>query len=1576
MKLIFCFCLFLFFSKVSLSQHIWVANATSDATSESMDIVMDDAGNSYITGYISGDTEFQNIQIDINLGYSDAIVAKINPQGQYVWVKRFNGPLSDKGIKIVLTSTNEIVITGTYYDNITFGSTTLNAVNNSKDIFLAKLTNDGDVIWARSDGGALGDNPYGLALDSQDNIILTGQFEGTSTIGPNTFTSMLDPTTNLRSFDMFLAKYDSNGVPLWSKAAYAEYEDRGLGVVCDNADNIYLCGQFSDTIDFFGQTVNNQIYNAGFVSKFSAGGTYLWFDKLAASQVLAYDIALDNQGKIVVTGDFLGQLVIWHDETQAIVSNPYDKKIFVLKLTQNGGYIWGRAKGSNSEVSSRTVCIDSQDNIYIGGHFKCNFDEYRDSTGTAHWQSVGFRDQYVTKFTTNGATVWKNQVGGQKEDQCWGIAIHEDDYPIITGSYQKNIIFPFKSTFYYISQLSNTANHEYFNNYDNENDNVRHCYTEGDESINIYLAKMLHNKSEYFNYYLNNGLQIHDSLPIQLSELQDSVVFCPPDRVCVVTQTSSTYGPLYSGQWNNGTQWNNCVSNTSTDGTYSVLVQRQDQCYNFNDTIYIDYKPNPTFPLLSDSKLVNQLDAQYEDIIICYPDSVNFNFTNLCSNCLGEIKINYVTKPFAIDSNYTVHNDNNIIIKITNEFGCNLSQDFNIISIQTINPFLKLADNYDFNDSIMICKDNNVSIIIGDLITNPLMDLLTHTELVDSSHSTVMFGNQYVSSSTGGKITTVFPTNSGWHTLTQYLRIGQSPCEQVFNLTYSFYIEIKENPEIVFIGGDLLCPDTYNYLTYSPIIPNATWYGDSILWTSDDGDSIKLNESGLYGISGSYDYGEVTCPFNNSVQIDEKEPPLIIMNPIDGLVCPGDSVHLWLSETGSAYEWIGPEGNTLSTNPDIYDDDQGFYACIFTDNDGCQLLTAQAEIREYTTPFIIFDPNNFICNFEPINLTAIYGGAALLNWHSPINSNQATVTINQPGTYVCDVTQCGFTVTDSITIIDGSFNINLTSESINLCFGDSILLTSTDGLLSYQWSNGTNSLNSSLYVLDSGTYYVSALNQYGCTDTSNSITITTYPESYPPIVSSVFVCVGENTFVTHTPNSYNFGWYNSTTDTNPFSTADTLFFNNVQNDIIVYAANQSANCPLNFTEVLIDVLFPLTPPLILGDTTVCIGEDIVLSVNQIPNGSYFWIYNNDTIGNNPTVTIPNFNTNSPTLVEIYIEDGCTNTINSTTIELMFPSPIAIDITSDTLCFGENLISTVTGNGNLNFYWTDGTNTWTSPSINISYFDLLSNQVTVFGINADDCHSDTLSIDLTFSPDLDLNVNIDTITCFGTEILLQTNDSLQNLTWTLPSGQTINSQSILIEALNYIDSGLYIVQGFNQYNCLIDDSLNLSVLNLPEFNLGNDSILCAENVYEISLPNLGYQFYWNGSLLSNNIMPTGYEPIIIEALNTSGCHFFDTISIQLVDCSGQAMNFITPNGDGKNDYFQIFNAQYSYDNCIIILNRWGNVVYEEKHYRNQFNGYTNDGKQLNDGVYFFLYYKNCEKKSEVTHQGCFHIFSKE
>jgi hypothetical protein len=705
------------------------------------------------------------------------------------------------------------------------------------------LSNDGDVIWARKDGGALGDNVYGLDVDNNNNIILTGQFAGTALIAGQNHTSMIDPNTLLPSFDMFLAKFDGDGNPIWSKSAHAEYEDRGLAVVCDNENNIYLAGQFSENIDFFGQPIFNQIYNAGFVSKFNSNGDFQWFDKLAAGQVLAYDITLDSQNKILVTGDFLGQLVVWAQEGYHAISNPYDKKIFVLKLDQQGNYQWAKAHGSNSEVSSRTICTDSQNNIYIGGHFKCNFDQYRDSTGTAHWQSAGFRDQFVTKLNSTGSTIWKNQIGGQREDQCWGMDILENDYPIITGSYATNIVYPFENTYNYWSNISNQQhqNYSYPGFSDFIADGVTHFGVIGDESINIHVSKMISSHSRYYNYYEHqNNQNFSDSLAMHITPNQDSVNFCPPDRACINTNTAFYYGPLYEGNWNTGDTMYTFVDNNKNDGLYSIYVNRLDNCYDFDDTIYIDYHPTPNLPLLTDNHNINLSTDIYKDILVCSPNTVDFLFQNLCSGCTAKIDFNpfFNNQDLTIDSNYQTDVDSYIEIKVVSEWNCQNTENFRVEFIDSIVPFLILNDTYDFNKSIMICKNETVEVLISDSLINPNIDLIHHVEFVNSAEVIVTLNNQIISSQTDGYYSVFYPQEDGWYLVHQTLSIGNELCLYNYTLLDSFYVEIKENPNLTFTGGGLLCPDEYNFLSVSPAIPSLVWSGPAILWTSANADSI------------------------------------------------------------------------------------------------------------------------------------------------------------------------------------------------------------------------------------------------------------------------------------------------------------------------------------------------------------------------------------------------------------------------------------------------------------------------------------------------------------------------------------------------------------------------------------------------------------------------------------------------------------------------------------------------------------------------------------------------------------------
>jgi gliding motility-associated-like protein len=74
------------------------------------------------------------------------------------------------------------------------------------------------------------------------------------------------------------------------------------------------------------------------------------------------------------------------------------------------------------------------------------------------------------------------------------------------------------------------------------------------------------------------------------------------------------------------------------------------------------------------------------------------------------------------------------------------------------------------------------------------------------------------------------------------------------------------------------------------------------------------------------------------------------------------------------------------------------------------------------------------------------------------------------------------------------------------------------------------------------------------------------------------------------------------------------------------------------------------------------------------------------------------------------------------------------------------------------------------------------------------------------------------------------------------------------------------------------------------------------------------------------------------------------------------NTITPNNDGVNDQFEI-SCNEEYPNADIrIYDRWGAEVYRSiGHYDNKWNAYNQQGAQVPDGTYFYLYYFNAPGK---------------
>ncbi|MCX7959553.1 MAG: hypothetical protein N3B13_10955, partial [Deltaproteobacteria bacterium] len=114
----------------------------------------------------------------------------------------------------------DIIITGYFEKDINFGGGALSSTG-EKDIFLAKLNNNFDFIWAKGYGSTESDEGTALTVDKELNIILGGRFQNSMVIDGNTLVSK-------GGDDIFLAKFSNNGKLLWTKAFGAPPANNGI----------------------------------------------------------------------------------------------------------------------------------------------------------------------------------------------------------------------------------------------------------------------------------------------------------------------------------------------------------------------------------------------------------------------------------------------------------------------------------------------------------------------------------------------------------------------------------------------------------------------------------------------------------------------------------------------------------------------------------------------------------------------------------------------------------------------------------------------------------------------------------------------------------------------------------------------------------------------------------------------------------------------------------------------------------------------------------------------------------------------------------------------------------------------------------------------------------------------------------------------------------------------------------------------------------------------------------------------------------------------------------------------------
>ncbi|MDD4310381.1 MAG: SBBP repeat-containing protein, partial [Candidatus Cloacimonetes bacterium] len=167
--------------------YLWAKKAGGTSSDYGYGISTDSSGNSYVTGYFAGTATFGSASLTSS-GSADIFIAKLDTNGNYLWAKKAGGTYDDIGFGISTDSSGNSYVTGSFNVTATFGSTTLIS-SGSADIFIAKLDTNGNYLWVTKAGGTSSDYGYGISTDSSGNSYVTGNFRGTATFGSTSLSS-------------------------------------------------------------------------------------------------------------------------------------------------------------------------------------------------------------------------------------------------------------------------------------------------------------------------------------------------------------------------------------------------------------------------------------------------------------------------------------------------------------------------------------------------------------------------------------------------------------------------------------------------------------------------------------------------------------------------------------------------------------------------------------------------------------------------------------------------------------------------------------------------------------------------------------------------------------------------------------------------------------------------------------------------------------------------------------------------------------------------------------------------------------------------------------------------------------------------------------------------------------------------------------------------------------------------------------------------------------------------------------------------------------------------------------------
>ncbi|MBN8691720.1 MAG: SBBP repeat-containing protein [Bacteroidetes bacterium] len=429
-------------------------------------VTTDKFNNVYTTGLFHGTADFDSSpgQYTLTAIAGDVFVQKSDSAGNFIWAKQIGGTSGEYGKSIKTDNAGNVYICG-YFQGVAdfdpgIGTYTLSS-SGQYDCFVMKLDAAGNFVWAKKVGGTLQDYCYGLSLDQNNNVIITGYFNS-ATVDFNPGTGVYNLST-AGNYDCFILKLDNSGNFLWAHKFGSTSYDYSESVTIDNSDNVIIAGYFVGTVDFdpgptvFNLTSGSSSENA-FILKLSSAGNFIWAKTIQSTGNSQINSVSCQGNNLLVGGTFLGQCDLDPSAAQYTLNCLSTADAFLAKYDMNGNFIFGGGYQSPSGYTViESVNFNSLGDVYAVGHH-VGVTDFDPSVNTYTASSLASSyDFFVFKLNTTGQLQWVFTPQGASNDYAWSMAVNKDNQVIYCGQFYTTIDFDPAPTVYTLTSLGGDA---------------------------------------------------------------------------------------------------------------------------------------------------------------------------------------------------------------------------------------------------------------------------------------------------------------------------------------------------------------------------------------------------------------------------------------------------------------------------------------------------------------------------------------------------------------------------------------------------------------------------------------------------------------------------------------------------------------------------------------------------------------------------------------------------------------------------------------------------------------------------------------------------------------------------------------------------------------------------------------------------------------------------------------------------------------------------------------------------------------------------------------------------------------